>query len=114
MEKTCSICQEKQSIGYFSSFYIWSEAKEEMVEYHRSECRTCYARRAYQKKSKAFGDKITEHEATALREVWLSQRTGTSLASIHRIAEVKMGYQTFLKYVKDGSVEKWFKNEEST
>jgi hypothetical protein len=110
MEKTCNICQQTQSIGYFSSFWIWSESKEEMVEYHRGECRSCYAPR-YQKKGKTFGVKLTIEEEDALREIWPSHRT-ESLASIHRDAGLKMGYPTFLKYCRAGSVEKWYRCEE--
>ncbi len=112
MEKACSSCNVAQPIGRFSSFYLWSEAKDDMVEYHRPECRECYAERAYKKKSKAFGDKITEEEAKALREIWPSHITGESMASIHRGAGIKMGYPTFLKYCRSGAVEKWYRGEE--
>src|SRR5665647_858716 len=112
MERTCTSCQKTQAVGYFSSFYKWSESKDEMVEFHRGECRTCYAHRAYKRQSKAFGAKISEEEAKSLRELWPSNRTGEPLASIHRDAEIKMGYQTFLKYCRAGLVEKWYQGEE--
>ena len=111
MEKTCTSCHQTQAIGYFSAFYTWSEAKAETVEYHRGECRTCYAANSYQKKGKSFGAKITDEAAAALRTLWARYPT-ESLASIHRDAGIKMGYQTFLKYAKAGSVEKWYRGQE--
>jgi len=112
MERTCTSCEKKMAAGFFSSFYKWSECRGEMVEFYRGECRTCYAERSYKKHSKAFGDKISEQEEKVLREIWPSQRTGESLASIHRCAEIKMGYPTFLKYCRAGLVEKWYCGEE--
>ncbi len=112
MERTCTSCQKTQPVGYHSSFYKWSESKDDMEEFFRGECRPCYAERVYKKHSKAFGNKIPEEEEKALREIWRSTRTGASLASIHRDAKIKMTYRTFLKYCHNGAVEKWYCGEE--
>ena len=107
----CSICKKEQPETEYSSFYIWSEAKQEMIKYHRGECRPCFAARAYMKKNKAFSTKLSEEEQKNLRLVWRAVRTGTSLAAVHRMSEIKMAYPTFLKYVRSGEVEKWFTGE---
>ncbi len=111
MERTCTSCEKTLAVGYFSSFWKWCEAKSEMIEFHRGECRPCYAERSYKKHSKAFGAKLSEQEEKDLRELWPSHKT-ESLASIHRDAKIKMTYLTFLKYCRDGRVEKWYQNEE--
>ena len=104
----CSVCKKEQPADQYSSFFIWSEAQQDMIKY---ECRPCFAARVYMKKNKAFSTKLSEEEQKNLRLVWRAERTGTSLAAVHRMSEIKMAYPTFLKYVRSGEVEKWFTGE---